>query len=286
MKSTIYLLTFCLFSTSSQVTLGAFTSLYEQYKAGSRRNEVEKCKTYFTQTPTERPNAQFKLNPINRRRCWKLFNFLDDYKMSREDENSEQSSSNFPPAICPSEIHRVRFSTTAGDFTIQLDRALSPSGVTRFLELVEDGIFTDQLIYRVEPGFVIQFGVASDPMKQHQWDPQVGAPIAPIPDEPNRQQFRSGSVSFAGSGLNTRSCHIFIALEPGGTMLGEAPHETVLGNIETKDGGMLVLDNIVQNRKDQGWGSLLESQGALLREGNSALDAYPGIDRIMACGRI
>lgn len=216
---------------------------------------------------------------------WQLYNFLDDYKS--EVEGGDTNTNNDIPleTTIPSEVHRIRFSTTAGDFTIRLDRALSPCGVTRFLELVDDGFFNGQYIYRVEPGFVIQFGIAADPPMQRRWDPQAGAPVAPIPDEPNQQPFQAGSVSFAGSGVNSRSCHVFIALEPGGTMLGDAPHETVLGNVEHEDGGMLVLDQLVQNREDCDMGNLLDLQGSLSREGNTALDAYSGIDQIVACGR-
>lgn len=200
-----------------------------------------------------------------------------------ESEDGQSSDGNFPPAICPSEIHRIRFSTTAGDFTIKLDRALSPSGVTRFLELVDDGFFTDQLLYRVEPGFVIQFGVASSPLVQSRWDKNLGAPMAPLPDEPNRQAFRTGSVSFAGSGPNSRSCHIFISL---GENLGDAPHEVVLGNVEEEDGGMYVIESIVKRRAESGYGSLLDMQGPLAVEGNVALNQYPQVDRIIACGRM
>mmetsp|Transcript_33453 Transcript_33453/g.77144 ORF Transcript_33453/g.77144 Transcript_33453/m.77144 type:complete len:266 (-) Transcript_33453:530-1327(-) len=215
-----------------------------------------------------------------------LFNFLDDFKNEQEYGNPLGESTNFPPAICPTEIHRIRFSTTAGDFTVRLDRSLSPSGVTRFLELVDDGFFVDQLLYRVDPGFVIQFGVASTPEMHSRWDPNVGAPVPPLPDEPNRQEFSAGSVSFAGSGFDSRSCHIFIALEPGGATLGSASHETVLGSVESEDGGMLAVENIVRNREETQYGDLLGMQQALIREGNSALESYSGIDRFIACGRM
>ena len=229
------------------------------------------------------PSFKSGKNGIQKRAPWRLYNFLDDFK-SNEDGN--EVNDEFPPAICPSEIHRIRFSTTAGDFTIRLDLALSPSGVTRFLQLVDDGFFTDQLLYRVDPGFVIQFGMASHPEMQSRWDPNLGAPVAPLPDEPNREKFRHGSVSFAGSGLDSRSCHVFIALEPGGTSLGDAPHEAVLGNVEVEDGGMLAVESIVRNREGTDYGDLLDMQSSILREGNSALDNFPGIDRIVACGRL
>jgi len=233
------------------------------------------------------PHATRHLSLLNESRCKRpashLYNFLDDYKNNVDEEGGLSESGDFPPSICPQEIHRIRFSTTAGDFTIRLDLALSPSGVTRFLELVDDGFFNDQLIYRVDPGFVIQFGVASSPDMQSRWDPQVGAPIAPLPDEPNRQHFKAGTVSFAGSGVDSRSCHVFIALGEG---LGGAAHETALGNIEEEDGSMIAIENIVRNREESGYGILLDMQEALIREGNNALHEYQGVDRIIACGRL
>ena len=121
---------------------------------------------------------------------------------------------------------------------------------------------------------------------QQRWDPQAGAPIAPIPDEINNQPFQKGSVSFAGSGMNSRCCHVFIALEPGGCMLGDAPHETVIGKVEEEEGGMSVLDQLVRNREECELGNLLDLQGSLLREGNGVLEDYDGIDQILSCGRI
>ena len=48
---------------------------------------------------------------------------------------------------------------------------------------------------RVLPGFLVQFGCASDPEVQAQWKD------AKIPDEPNRATFRQGTVSYAGGGV-------------------------------------------------------------------------------------
>ena len=43
-------------------------------------------------------------------------------------------------------------------------------GVDRFLELVQAGFFTDMLLYRVLPGFLVQFGVAADPGVMARWN--------------------------------------------------------------------------------------------------------------------
>ena len=79
---------------------------------------------------------------------------------------------------------------------------------------------------RVLPGFLVQFGCASDPEVQAQWKD------AKIPDEPNRATFRQGTVSYAGGGTDSRSCHLFVALSPKGAELGGAARRVqVLGHV-------------------------------------------------------
>ena len=109
-------------------------------------------------------------------------NFLDDIK------NLAGFGEDFPPATVESAITRVKFSTSAGDFTVQLDRALSPIGVEHFLQLVRSGFFEGQLLYRVVPGFLVQFGVAADPAVMSQWS------AGQLADEPNRAPFRRGTL--------------------------------------------------------------------------------------------
>lgn len=210
----------------------------------------------------------------------------------------------FPAAIVESKKYKVQFKTTAGEFTITLDRALSPLGVDRFVELVNDGHFTDMLFYRVLPGFLIQFGVAADPAQQRKWDWTLGPNgekvwvNLPIADEPNRAKFRAGTVSFAGSGENSRSCHLFIAMEPYCSRLGSelgsergSPHETSLGFVDAGlDGrvglgdGLEVMDRICRKHTANGYiyaepetGHL---QGALVDHGNAAAAEFPLLDRI------
>ncbi len=177
----------------------------------------------------------------------------------------------YPDPTCESEIHRVRLSTTAGDCTVTLDRALSPIGVDHFLRLVADGFFTDQLLYRVMPGFLVQFGVASDPMVQARWEGSV------LPDEPNRASFSLGTLSFAGNGPNSRNCHLFVALEPQGTDLGGAAHETTLGHVEEVE----VFEKVAANFDANEYPYLGDLQGQLVSLGNEAAQAYPNLDRIL-----
>jgi len=198
-------------------------------------------------------------------------NFLDDLRADLLDD--------FPDAKAPPELCRVRFETTAGDFTVTVDRTLSPLGVDRFVDLVSDGFFTDQLLYRIIPGFLIQFGVAADPAKHAQWDDWVGGRRA-LRDEPNRVAFRGGTLSFAGSGEDSRSCHLFFALEPNGAQLGNAMHETTLGWVD--EAGMDVLYRVVQNFETAGSPDTAALQSALVERGNEAAAAFPQLDRILS----
>ena len=200
-------------------------------------------------------------------------NFLDDLSASL-------GLAGYPEAVVDSEEYRVKFRTTAGAFTATVDRENSPDGVDRFISLVRDGFFTDQLLYRVIPGFLIQFGVASEPGKQQRWDARIGG-APPLADEPNRHDFRLGTISFAGSGYDSRSCHIFIALEPYGTNLGKADHEATLGWVD--DDCLDVLERIVANFDASGYPDTGALQDGLVANGNAAAADYPLLDRIEAC---
>lgn len=151
-------------------------------------------------------------------------------------------------------------------------QAYSPKGVDRFLELVESGFFTDMLLYRVLPGSLVQFGCAADPSVQARWQD------ARLPDEPNRATFRAGTVSFAGSGTDSRSCHLFVALSPYGAALGRAAHEATIGHVQEVE----VFEKIVANFAANGFPDLGGLQEELVRSGNEAATAFPGLDRILS----
>lgn len=169
--------------------------------------------------------------------------------------------------------HCLHCSTSAGDFVIELVEEWSPLGVQRFLDLVADNFFDDQLLYRVMPGFIVQFGVAADSRMQAKWEKRM------LRDERTGcAKFKNGTVSFAGTGQkDSRSCHVFIACEPGGITLGEAFHETPIGQVVV---GLEVLEQIQDNYEDAGYPENLNIQEQLVKKGNSAASEYPKLDRI------
>jgi cyclophilin family peptidyl-prolyl cis-trans isomerase len=53
---------------------------------------------------------------------------------------------------------KVRFQTSRGDFTIELDEAAAPISVENFLRYVDEKFFDGTVFHRVIPGFMIQGG--------------------------------------------------------------------------------------------------------------------------------
>jgi len=102
--------------------------------------------------------------------------------------------------------YRARFDTTQGVFVIDVTRKWAPLGADRFYELVKSGFYDQARFFRVAPGFVIQWGIARDPILNSLWKDKV------IPDDPVKEANMSGYVSFASRGPNTRTTQIFVNL--------------------------------------------------------------------------
>lgn len=98
------------------------------------------------------------------------------------------------------------FTTTKGNFTIEVIRNWSPLGADRLYQLIVSGFYNKALLFRVEPGFVVQFGISQSRAANRFWDPRK------LPDEPMLHRNTRGTVSFARGGRNDRSTQIFINL--------------------------------------------------------------------------
>ena len=170
------------------------------------------------------------------------------------------------------EVRQVKCETTAGAFTMNLDPTYSPKGVNRVLNMVRDNFFDGMLLYRVLENFLVQFGVAATPKLHHKFSGYN------FNDEPNKVPFRKGTISFAGNGVDSRSCHLFVALNAG---LGNAKHETTLGHLD--DEGIATFERVVSNHKAASYGDTGHLQAALAKEGNSAAAKYPRLDSIRTC---
>src|SRR5271167_1267935 len=176
-----------------------------------------------------------------------------------------------PALLHPATLHakapdtyQVKFTTTKGDFIVQVTRAWAPLGADRFYNLVKHGFFTDAAFFRVVPGFIIQFGLSANPAVNNVWQ------NANIPDDPVTQSNRPGYLTFATAGPNTRTTQLFINFGSNSFLdnQGFAPFGQVIS-------GMDVVQQLYS-----GYGES-PNQGAIQTQGKAYLDKnFPQLDVI------
>jgi peptidyl-prolyl cis-trans isomerase A (cyclophilin A) len=104
------------------------------------------------------------------------------------------------------EEYEVKFATTKGDFVVKVTRAWSPRGADRFYNVVKNGFYENATLFRVVPGFVVQFGLSAHPQVNAAWM------NARIKDDPVKASNKRGFITFATGGPNTRTTQVFINL--------------------------------------------------------------------------
>ena len=132
--------------------------------------------------------------------------------------------------------------TTMGDVEVTLDPAGAAKSAAQFLTLAKSGYFNGAIVYRVEPGFVIQFGDLDEKLQYR--DPKL--PGIPLETEHNRHS--RGALSFArGDELDSGKNVVFISLGENSGLnatAGAAPNTTgyaVFGHVTA---GMNIVDAI------------------------------------------
>ncbi len=158
----------------------------------------------------------------------------------------------------------VEFDSTAGKFTVQVNREWAPRGAHRFYRLVKDGFYNEAGFFRVVPGFMVQFGIAGDPELHEKWNTN-------IMDDPVKKSNTRGYVTFAKTGApNSRTSQIFINYGDNARLDsdGFAPFGKVIKGMEVVDR----INSVYGEQPDQ---AMLES------EGNVYLHAeFPGLDYV------
>jgi peptidyl-prolyl cis-trans isomerase A (cyclophilin A) len=158
----------------------------------------------------------------------------------------------------------VKFTTTKGDFVVQVNRAWAPIGADRFYNLVKHGYFTDAAFFRVIPGFMVQFGLSADPAVNRVWR------NANLKDDRVTQSNTPGMITFATAGPNTRTTQLFINYGNNAPLdaQGFAPFGLVTS-------GMDVVKQIYS-----GYGESPD-QGSITSQGKTYLDKkFPKLDSI------
>jgi peptidyl-prolyl cis-trans isomerase A (cyclophilin A) len=166
--------------------------------------------------------------------------------------------------------YKAKFTTTKGDFVVEVNRAWSPRGADRFYNLVKNHFYDDASFFRVLPGFVVQFGISAKPDVGKAWA------HATIPDDPVTQSNLTGYLTFATAGANTRTTQVFINLADNKNLDGMG--FSAFGKVIE---GMDVVEKLYSGYGEgapQGRGP---DQGRITNEGKTYLDKnFPQLDSI------
>lgn len=184
-----------------------------------------------------------------------------------ESSEAEEQPADNPALLDPSlateeapEQFQVLFETTAGEFTMEINRAWAPNGADRLYNLVRIGFFDDIAFFRVIEGFMVQFGIHGDPEVARAWRD------ADIPDDPVVKSNQRGKVTFATRGPNTRTTQIFINFGDNSNL--DQQGFTPIGQIVD---GMDVVDSIYSGYGEGAPRGRGPDQGRMQRQGNDYL---------------
>jgi peptidyl-prolyl cis-trans isomerase A (cyclophilin A) len=168
-------------------------------------------------------------------------------------------------------IFNAKFTTTKGDFTVEVHRDWAPNGADRFYNLVKIGFFDNVAFFRAVDGFMVQFGLNGNPDVNGVWR------SANIPDDPSAgQSNKRGYITFATAGPNTRTTQLFINYADNTPLdsMGFTPFGKVVD-------GMSVVDSLYKGYGDAPPNGRGPDQGRIQMEGNSYLKReFPQLDYV------
>jgi cyclophilin family peptidyl-prolyl cis-trans isomerase len=136
----------------------------------------------------------------------------------------------------------VRFETTLGAFTLELDAEKAPVSVENFLSYVDDGFFDGLIFHRVIPGFMIQGGGMLPDMSQKKNKAQIKN------EATNGLKNDRGTIAMARTNeINSATSQFFINLSDN-DFLNHSPGNygyAVFGKVVD---GMDTIDRIAKER--------------------------------------
>jgi peptidyl-prolyl cis-trans isomerase A (cyclophilin A) len=166
--------------------------------------------------------------------------------------------------------YRARFSTTKGDFVVEVHRDWAPNGADRFYNLVKAGYFDGTRFFRVIRGFMVQWGIHGEPPVNATWRE------ARIKDDPVKESNKRGFITFAMAGPDSRTTQVFINFTDNGRLdsAGFPPFGKVVS-------GMNVIDSLHAEYGEGPPSGAGPSQPRMQDEGNAYLDKeFPKLDSI------
>jgi len=172
------------------------------------------------------------------------------------------------------ESFQVLFATTKGYFILEAYRRWSPHGVDRLYQLVMSGFYNNNMIYRVEPNYVVQFGIADRLDLNFFWDNKK------IADEPVLYKHKKGVVAFARDVANSRATQLFINMVDNPTL-----DTTIRSGVKgfSPIGKIIKGMDVVAQFNPKYGRSIAPIQDSIYLYGNAYLEEhFPGLDRIIS----
>jgi peptidyl-prolyl cis-trans isomerase A (cyclophilin A) len=180
--------------------------------------------------------------------------------------------SNWAKITAPAHF-KASFETTQGNFEIESYREWSPLAVDRLYQLITTGFYTDIAFFRIEPGYVVQFGISNDSSLNNYWE------AIKLPDEKVVKPNIANSISFARGGPKSRTTQIFINLVNNSPYLDTLAYGNVKGFpvVANVTSGIDVVKKLYSGYK----GEPAMHQDLIYQSGNTYLKkAYPKLDYI------
>jgi peptidyl-prolyl cis-trans isomerase A (cyclophilin A) len=167
------------------------------------------------------------------------------------------------------DVYEATFTTTKGDFVVQVTRSWAPNEADRFYNLVKHGYFSGVEFFRVVPGFVVQFGLTGSPAVNKAWENAI------IKDDPVTQTNAAGTITFAQTNSpNSRSTQVFVNLGDNAALDHSGQGFAPFGKITS---GMDVVQNLYGGYADQP----TNHQDEITNQGNAYLQKnFPKLDSI------
>jgi peptidyl-prolyl cis-trans isomerase A (cyclophilin A) len=167
--------------------------------------------------------------------------------------------------------YRARFTTTQGDFVVDVHRDWAPNGADRFFNLVRIGFYDGTRFFRAIDGFMVQWGISGDPAVSTAWHE------ARAKDDPRAHSNVRGTISFAKTGApDSATTQVFVNYGDNGRL--DAIRFTPFGEVTE---GMGALDALYKGYGEGGSMGKGPDQHRIEREGDAYLEGFPNLDRVL-----
>jgi peptidyl-prolyl cis-trans isomerase A (cyclophilin A) len=197
------------------------------------------------------------------------------------ERNIERGQSGYSGHHDDANIIKVVCETTKGIIDIDVNPAWSPLAAQRFLQLVDDGFYQNTPLFRCVDNFLCQWGaVPATP------NAKIYESIKDDAKKPELRNFKKGYLSFAGSGPDSRTTHIFMALGDQADSLGSQSWETPFAQVSSESFEKTVTHFTTSYGEMPPWGKGPDPQKIQEPDGHTYLTQnFPLLDYIKSCSR-